>query len=261
MTDPIAALSERIAAMTGEDEIALMPDMFGATLASVSDTAGMVLRPANGRILSLVEAENDIPFEAVDHGAMVECLAERDGYRGFGLWLFALLFSGRDWAGLHLTRPETALTHFYVRVLHAEPRDPFLRMTRPVAEEYRYGPAPVVRHPFADPPMGDPMRVAVEDRPMIRFGWSDDAARHRGRAEEADQLLLHLTPEGLCALAALMLDFAMPWSAANEIDLEAPFTGFAATQPLSVDLRFWLPGSVGFPQDGLDAFVPAPSAR
>ena len=87
---------------------------------------------------------------------------------------------------------------------------------------------------------------------MFRFGWSEDGARFKADPSEADQVIVAVTPDGLAAFAALLLDFAMPWSECNELNLEPPFIGFAGTRPLSLEARFWLPGSFAFHSASLD---------
>ncbi len=239
--------------MGAEDEIAFVPGMF-ADLAPMQDLDGLVLRSDGAQTVSRTGAP-DFPFEAFDRTQTVAFFAGRDAYRELGVWLLATLLAGRDWGGLRLSHAGTALTHLYVQIVRDRPRDPFLRMTRSVVEEWLYFPQSVGRHPFADPPLGDNGRLDPEDRPMARLGWSDGYVRYKARPEEADQLLLEVTPEGACALASLLLDFAMPWGEAPEFDLEAPVTGFAGMKPLSLALSFWLPGSLLFPADDLSTLV------
>jgi len=91
-----------------------------------------------------------------------------------------------------------------------------------------------------------------EDRPFFAYGWSNHADRMQWDVSKADQIIFEGTPDAIGAMASLMLDFAHPGQGQDEINMEPPVIGFAATQPRSLEARFWLPGSLGFPEDSLD---------
>ncbi len=248
-----APLSERVAALGEEDDLALTPGLFPGELAEAEALGNLVIRGPGRRFLS-DSSLPDLPFEVTDMSLGHDWYAEAETYRRIGLWLFHLLFSGRDFAGLTLGHPDSRFAELWVLLTRPDlPRSGLLHASGPLRyERYDYVPTPVVRHPFCAPPMGEPERLDPEDRPMFRLGWSVPGERYTGRTESADQVILSVTPEGLCALAGLFLDFAAPRNDVVEINMEPPFVGFAATQPLSLEARFWLPGSFGFYADTLD---------
>ncbi|MBF9045336.1 hypothetical protein HKCCE4037_18510 [Rhodobacterales bacterium HKCCE4037] len=245
MTDleAYAPLSGTVAALGLDEEARFGPEVFPGALDELTSVGGLVLRGPGRRFVSNADTPN-LPFEMVDIALAHDWFAERETYRRVGLWLLHLLFCGRSFAGLRLTHPESRLGTLWVHLeredarrgglLRAERRVDYLR--------YDHFRMPVVRHPFALP--GE--RVADADRPMFRFGWSDAGARCAGDYGAADEMILSLTPDGLCAMASLLMDFAADDNAVDEMNLETPVLGFAATQPLSVEARFWLPGSFGF---------------
>ncbi|MBL4627606.1 MAG: hypothetical protein JKY00_06130 [Roseicyclus sp.] len=47
-------------------------------------------------------------------------------------------------------------------------------------------------------------------------------------------------------MASLLMDMADPIHGREEINMESPFTGFAATQPRSLEARFRLPNTLAF---------------
>ena len=190
------------------------------------------------------------PFEILDLSLGHDWYAEAEGYRKIGLWMFHLLFSSRRYAGLELVHPQTKISTLWVAVEPMLYEYSLLRFdtSQPRATSYEYYPSQPVRHPFADT-----NRIYNEaDRPMFRFGWSDQTLRYQGNPHNADQIILSMTPVGLAELAGLLLDFSHPGSPLDEINLEPPFVGFAGTRPLSLEARFWLPGSLGFYCDRLD---------
>src|SRR5690606_19256887 len=117
-----------------------------------------------------------------------------------------LLFSGRRFAGLELDHPQTKISTLWVAVEPMLDDQGFLRFdtNQPRATSYAYYPSLPVRHPFADT-----NRIHHEaDRPMFRFGWSDQTLRYQGNPHNADQIILSISPVGLAELAGLLLDFS-----------------------------------------------------
>ncbi|MBY6203053.1 hypothetical protein KUV65_16900 [Maritalea mobilis] len=252
-----ADLSERLATVPADGEMRLTPERFPSGLAEQSPFDGLVLHRPTRRLVSWA-GEPDMPFEIIDQSLGHDWFALPEGYRRVALWMLHLLFSGRDWAGLRLTHGNAQIDMLWVLIERPVPRKPFLDLAAPAAyAACTYIPQEVARHPFADGAMSGGERVAPEDRPMFRFGWSDEAARGRADLSEADQVILSLSPEGLVALAELLLDFARADNRQDEITLEPPNLGFAGTRPLSLEARFWLPGSFAFQAEALDGLTPA----
>jgi len=126
-------------------------------------------------------------------------------------------------------------------------RDHKLGQTAPITfASYEYGPQEVWRHPFADAAMAPVHRVEELDRPFFALGWSKDADRMQFDTAKADQLILEATPEGIAAMACVLMDMAHPTLGRDEINMEPPLVGFAGTQPRSLEARFWLPGAICF---------------
>ena len=197
------------------------------------------------------------PFEVIDKVDGFMTYAMDDGYRRLGLWLLHLVLSGRDWAGLELIHPKSRVSWLYAEILSPLASVYGLQQSMR-SDAYRYGPQEVWRHPFAGPDMTRVPRVEPADRPRFAYGWSqpDPTCQHDRRA--ADQLILQATAHGMAALGALLVDFPHAVLGAEEIDIEVPDIGFAATQPRSIEARFWRQGSIGFPEESLDAVHIAP---
>jgi hypothetical protein len=247
-------LSALVAALGPEGEAGFDRGCFPADLPDRQDFGGLFIDSGLKRFMCWVGEGEDLPFEIQDQVQSTDWYAEPEGWRRLGLWLMHLVLSGRDWAGLMLDHPQTRIPDLFVMLERPGPASGLIDWVAPVqVARVTHLPRPVARHAFADPPMGDPPRIDhPRDRPMIRHGWRDQAARYRGRAEEADQVIVSLTLDGAVALAELWLDFADPGEARDEINLESPLAGFGATQPGSIEARFWKPGSFAFYCDRLD---------
>lgn len=248
MTDlnDYAPLSEKVAALSVDDDLILTPADFPNDLADHSVFDGFAIDTGFRRSLGWA-GDGDMPFEIVDQAPGFNAVADPEGYRRIGLWLMHLLLSDRDWAGLTLTHPESHVQVFYARIARPVLRDYKLTQTAPITfASYEYWPQEVWRHPFADSSMAAIHRVDEQDRPLFAFGWSDDADRMRFDPTKADQLILEATPEGIAAMASVLMDMAHPTLGREEINMEPPLIGFAGTQPRSLEARFWLPDAICF---------------
>ena len=255
-----ASLSRELAGLKlGEGKRVLQASDFPAQIAERSMFDGLVIDRPMSRWVGDADPPTEL-FEILDRAHGHDWYAEAEGYRRIGLWLFHLLFSGRRFAGLDLCHTQTKARTLWVVLEPMLPEHGFLTFdAQPRAVSYTYHPAQPVRHPFADF-----YRIHNEtDRPMFRFGWTDPTQRYQGDPHQADQIILSLTHAGLVEFACLLLDFALPESTLNEINLETPFIGYAGTRPLSLEARFWLPGSFGFYCDSLDQLTlpEAPQAQ
>lgn len=247
-----APLSAKAAALGEDDDLRFTPGDFPSDLPDHMTFAGLVLDPGFPRSMTAM-GDADEPFEILDRTDGFEAYAEPEGFRQMGIWLLHFLLSGRTWAGLALTHPTTRITHFYAQILHETPRDHKLEVAMPQSySAYEYGPREVWRHPFADAGMAPVHRVDEEDRPFFALGWSKDKRQHEFETDHADQLIFQATSEGIAALACVLLDMAHPTLGRDEINIEAPLIGFAATQHRSIEGRFWLPNSFAFNADTLD---------
>jgi hypothetical protein len=248
-------LALQLASLAADDCRVLLPSDFSADLAPMTDFCGLVLNKYGGRTICLAEGD-DRPFEVEHFVPSHDWFAHAEGYTQIGLWLFHLLFSGRSWAGLRLTHARSNVAELYVQVRQAKPNDTFLELAEPARyARYSYYPAEVSRHAFADAPMSREARLDAEDRPDFHFGWSDVAQRQKRNLRAVDQVIVTVTPSGLCALAGLLLDFGRADNPVTEVNLEEPVFGFAGVVPGSNEVRLWRPGSLAFWCDSLDDLV------
>ncbi len=255
-----ASLSERAAALTAEDDMTFTPADFPELLADEVSFDGMAIDTGFVRHIAWA-GDAGKPFEITDRSPGFEVFAQAEGFRRVGLWLLHLLFSGRDWAGLRLTHPTSRARWFYVDIQRPAPRIFGLQPAGPIRYvAFDYSPQEVWRHPFASADMTAVHRVDEVDRPFFGFGWSAPHANDLWNIADADQVILQATPEGIAAMASVLIDMAHPTLGRDEINFEPPYAGFAATQPRSLEARFWLPGSIAFPAETLDGLALPPRA-
>lgn len=248
MTDlsAYASLSEKAAALIADDDLIFTPADFPEILPDHRVFDGFAVDTGFNRSTGWA-GEGDMPFEIVEQSPGFNAVADPEGYRRIGLWLMHLLLSDREWAGLTLTHPESHVQAFYVRIARPVLRDPKLVQTAPITfASYEYWPQEVWRHPFADATMASVHRVEKQDRPFFALGWSNDADRISYDRAKADQLILEATPEGIAAMACVLMDMAHPTLGREEINMEPPLIGFAGTQHRSLEARFWLPDAICF---------------
>ncbi|MEX3017738.1 hypothetical protein [Gymnodinialimonas hymeniacidonis] len=260
MTDlsAYASLADRVAALDLDQDITLTPADMPGDLAEVTPFDGLVIDTSFMRTIGW-GGEGEFPFEIVDQSPGFEAFAMPDGFRRVGLWLLHLLFSGREWAGLELTHRTSRAQHLYARVIHPIVHVGLMTDGPPKVTAYEHWTQEVWRHPFADLHLTHVERLrSEEDRPRFAFGWSRDMLAHQFDTRHADQIILEATPEGIAAMAAVLMDMAHPEYGREEIDFEPPYLGFAATQPRSIEARFWLPGSIAFFCDTLEELTLRP---
>ncbi|MCE8025633.1 hypothetical protein [Billgrantia aerodenitrificans] len=248
MNNAYTALLDMLKCPPTKDSYRFEPSQFSASLANQVDFDGLLLDPFRQRSLGFAGAageDDESPFEILLNYPSVEWYGLPESWQKMGLWLLHLLFSGREWAGLNLTHPRNSLKQLYVicdRMVHH--RHYFLKTEAPPRYiSFKYSPKEVDRHPLSH----DSRALEEIDFPGFYFGWSDQEARHRRRRAEADQLIVATTPEGLCELASLLLDFGREDQSQGEINLKAPVLAHG-----SVEARFWRPGSFAFPEESLD---------
>ncbi len=256
MTDlnDYAPLSERVAALGEDDNILIEASAFG-DLAEITPFRDIIIDNSYCRSIGWAGPGEDRPYEITDRTVGFIAYVEPGALRCIGLWLLHLLFSGREWGGLHLTHPTSRIKHLYVEV-ERPLRSTFLKTAgEPRFTAYEHWPQQVRRHAFAEPGMAGVERVEPQDRPLFAFGWSERQDIAAPKPTDADQLIIALTPSGLCSMASLFFDMGHKTFGHSEVDMEPPVVGFAATQPRSIEGRFWLPGSLGFYADTLDGIT------
>jgi hypothetical protein len=255
--DAYAPLSERVAALGEDDDLLIEASAFG-DLAEITSFRDIILDNTFCRSIGWTGPGEDRPYEISDRTNGFAAYVEAEALRRIGLWMLHLLFSGRAWAGLALTHPTSRIKHLYVEIDRPEPST-FLKTEGDIRyTAYEHWPLEASRHPFAETAMAGGPRVQPEDRPLFALGWSTRQTDMRPDPTKADQLILAMTPAGLCAMASLFFDMGHKTLGHNEVDMEPPVVGFAATQPRSIEARFWLPGSLGFYADTLDEITLPP---
>lgn len=217
------------------------PDCFTLPLSGEQPFGNLVLNP--NRLYYSSDADpRSAPFEVTHRHPVVDWFAPPEGWQWVGLWLLHLLFSGRQWAGLRLTHPRNRqIRHLFVCCERVGARLYGLEAATPLGySAFTYWPRQVNRNLLVDP-------EREADWPGIYFSWSNEEARRERRRSRVDQLVVRVTPEGLCMLASALLDFGRSDNDQDEIDVESQLVDRA-----SIAARFWLPGSFGFPETMLD---------
>lgn len=160
--------------------------------------------------------------------------ASRSTMRGLGLLAMSALFfpTGRT--------VEVSLSHSAseIKVLRigAPWTDPHF-VTRTVS--YTYFPEIPQRHPwYRDRP--DP-----RDLPAFLLTDRDELGQVTNEDWERDTVVGFGRTEGTARIAALLLDIGNPLCAPDEFQLEGEW-GFRGVAPLSAEVSFWLPGSIGW---------------
>ena len=193
-----------------------------------------------------------LPFEIMHQIGAVDFYGYKSSYEALGLYFFQLLFSSESYVHLKLTRPQSEIQDLFLHIDRTVVKDPFLKTTPLESVQYDYFREIVEKFPLSGNGFSE-RRLDDEDCPIFLFGWSDDQKSYsEDRIQHADQLILNLTLDGLCALATLFLDMAAQENVQNEVCLEHPSLGFGGVGPNSLEARFWLPNSFGFFCDSLD---------
>lgn len=168
--------------------------------------------------------------------------ASRSTMRALGLLAMSALFlpEGRS-VEVSLSHPASEIKLLRVGAPWVESHF----VTRPVS--YTYFPAVPQRHPWyrENPEPGDLPAFLLTDREEL--GGVTDADW-----EARDPVVGFGTARGMVRLAALLLDIGNPNCVPDEFQLEGEW-GFRGVAPLSADVSFWLPGSLGWMDEyGLD---------
>lgn len=236
-------LADRLTSVGQDEKFRFEPEMFPDKLAETTQVSNFVIRRP-WRILS-GQAGPNWPFELIQDYFGFDGFAEAATYRCLGLWLMHLVFSGRDFAGLALTHPDSNVSEFWVGVEHKDRMHGWLRTERPRVLSYEFWPETPARHAFLD-------ERADELRPLFGFGYTDSQRRIAPDPACADQVIMQASPDGVAEMAALLMSFGMPWSEEDEVNLEPPHVGFGSTRPHSIKARFWLPRTIAFYADSLE---------
>ncbi|MEM6607784.1 MAG: hypothetical protein AAF689_04335 [Pseudomonadota bacterium] len=160
--------------------------------------------------------------------------ATKTGYLSLGLAVIAAAFQAKD-VLLKLTSERTE--YRVLSILGSAMNSVGRTDNQVVLKEFRYSPRQRSRHPFYGERLAEfpafLLRCSGEETPSTDSWGARDTVEGFGRLEPS------------LLLAELLLDIARPSTSENEFVLEGP-AGFQGVDPLSAEVRFWLPGSIGY---------------
>lgn len=194
--------------------------------------------------------EEGLPVEVVQRRLVAHWYAERDGYIALGLHLIALVLSDIPCLTVTLSHRESRIgrIHFLKR--------PPMRVSPSLTHEpvrftsYLYIPEGIdgVRLWCADPSLGEP---SAQEPLFTAFSWADET-QNSEQATLPDSLVIAATPQRMADFGAFLIDFGRNENAVDEMTMESVLDGCGGVSHGSVEQKFWLPGSLGFPEHRLD---------
>ena len=167
-----------------------------------------------------------------------------------GLFLLAAVFHAQpEVLDVELGHPASTVRHIRVHSQHDSPE--YGDGLGLIPAFFSYSPRAVPKHPWLDELPADPWHLphfqitnANEVGPVrgLSNNFDDDMARR-------DTLLMDSSIQGHVRLAELLLNAGLSDNLQSEFALEAE-GGFRGVAPLSAEVTFWLPGSLGYdPRD------------
>jgi hypothetical protein len=216
-------------AMDGEDDLVFARGGVGAVPNSL-DTGALVIKRSHHIYGGYFRAD------------ALTIFATKQTFREWGLLLVAHLLADAP------TRTEVRLTHpdSDIKLLRVEPAgwsDGVLAME---PTTLTYWPSALRRFPWP--------RVSDVDAPEFFLSTEDELGGVTDEEWAArDTVVGHGQGPAVAWLAALLLDLGNPEAGGDEFRLEAPGIGNGGTAPGSAEVTFWLPGSIGWVDFGLEA--------
>ena len=232
------------------EELAILKDDFEG-FEQVVEFPDLVIAKRNRNMGYAGTAEN-VPFEMLHHIGALDMYGYKSSYEALGLHLFRLLFSQERYIHLKITRQQSEIQHVFLDIDRTVVKDYGLKAQPLVLESYGYFREVIEKFPLSGLGFSH-RRLDLGDAPIFVFGWTDYHKSYtEDRVKQADQIILNVTIDGLCALATVFLDMAAAENDRDEICLEHPTLGFGGTGNNSLEARFWLPKSLGFYCQNLD---------
>ncbi len=189
---------------------------------------------------------DDLPFDVsytINHPYVY---AYKQGYIKLGLLMFELLFSSQPYIECTITHKDSEIKQLFFALSREEYGVPFLQVKEPI--QYKHF-----------------MYYPSEIGGRYGFNWSEDeielnysCSRAEDRlsenfVEKADQLVVETTVQGLLNLAELFFNIGRKENQQTEICLENPlYGGVGGVNKRSMEISFWLPGSLAFYGDNID---------
>ena len=167
----------------------------------------------------------------------VDCLhisATKEAYQALGFVILAAAFQAKD---VWITLTNEITEYRFLSVLGSDMLSIGHTSNRVALKEFRYSPRSRSRHPFFE--------ERLTEFPAFRLKCSDEDVppNKTWNARDTVEGFGLLDPSLL--LAELLLDIARPNNSENEFALEGP-TGVQGVAALSAEVRFWLPGAIGY---------------
>lgn len=204
------------------------------------------------RHIGFVDGDEKLPFEIMHQIGGVDFYGYKSTYESLGLYLFQLLFSNKEYIHLKLPRAQSEIQNVFLYIQRFVSNDFYLKSAPIVYTGYDYFREYIEKFPLSG--RGFSERSVKEDAcPTFLLACSDYQKNYDAeRVKHADQLIISVTIDGLCALATVFLDMAAEENERDEVCLEHPTLGFGGTGANSLEARFWLPNSLGFYCDSLN---------
>ncbi|MET3602085.1 hypothetical protein [Martelella mangrovi] len=201
--------------------------------------------------------EDDLPVEVTQRRPVANWYAERDGYIALGIQLIAFVLSDIACLTIRLSHRESRIRNIYFYKRPPMRVSPLLTHEPVRFTSYLYIPESIERHSFYS---SDVAQSELHDKELLAtgFSWSNQVQNHEQTATP-DSLVIATTPQRLADLGALLIDFGRDETEADEITMESALDGAGGVAHGSVEQRFWLPGSMAFPEPSLDALSLPPA--
>ncbi len=230
-----------------EESTLLTPGVSGLDISKAVVVNDIIIRKSL-RSISYSPPE-DPPFDIIDTLEAFQCYAYKDGYTQLGLLMFELLFSEQSYLELEITQLQSEIQQFFIYVdrNHFANLDPFLKIKQKESyESYEYFVQKIDRYPAL-------LDLQIDQHyPTFRFGYSGDCVANTDIWEKADQIIMSTTVPALVQMGALILNIGNEHNQQNEICLENPLYGVGGVSQRSIEVRFWLPLSLGFYADSIE---------
>lgn len=194
--------------------------------------------------------DDGLPVEISQRRPVANWYAGRDGYLELGIRLISLVLSDITCLTINLEHEESRIkqVHFCKRApIHASPQLTY----EPVRfRSYLYIPQSIERYDFA---CSDATQSELINQNLLVSSliWTDQTQRYE-QTSMPDGLFISATPQRMADLGAFLIDFGRKENEVDEYAMESALDGAGGVSHGSVEQKFWLPGSLAFPQTGMD---------
>ena len=215
----------------------------------------LVVYQGYGRNVSFCLDEK-LPVEVIHKSPNAEFLGCKESFLQLGIDLIGMILQQTQVLEIELTHPKSKISKIYVCTENLSAIDSaFLKHSYKIdIHQFTFFPQEVSRHPFTS---FSTRHIQEVHRPGFYFSWKNSEENHTQNTQP-DYLVIQAPIDGILALAELFMDFGRTENQTDEINLETSlYGGMEGSRLGSIETRFWLPGSFGFPEDDLDkTFIP-----